>query len=251
MEACPRFNHVIELVEQMTKSPRSSPRRRRARPARRRAAPPADTRERILDAAERLFAERGIDAVSMRSVLAAARLNVSLVHYHFGGRDGLLEALLRRRVEPITEERLRRLREVQAKGSAATIEDVLRAYYEHPSPDWLDAHPAYARLLGQIQLSPSAEVRRIVRAVLRDSFAPFAEALAARFPRDLAPVRQICRLYLVLGVGAFAMTAFGDMKRSARKHLGAGGSLDARTVSDELVRFCAAGLSAPARGGAP
>src|SRR5512143_2582062 len=77
--------------------------------------PRKETQERILDAAERLFAERGIDAVSVRSVLAAAGVNVSLAHYHFGGRDGLIVALLRRRLAPITEERLRRLAEVEAR----------------------------------------------------------------------------------------------------------------------------------------
>lgn len=239
---------MIETFNRMTKSTRS-PRPRRT--PRTRAPPRPDTRERILDAAERLFAERGIDAVSMRSVLAAARLNVSLVHYHFGGRDGLLEALLRRRLGPVTEERLRRLREAQARGSAATAEDVLRAYYGYPPPDWLEAHPAYARLLWQIQLSPSARVRQIARRVVRDAFAPFAEALAARSPRGLAPARLICRLYLVLGVGGFAMMAFPDMKRSARKHLGPGASIDAGTVTDEIVRFCAAGLGAPAGGEPP
>lgn len=228
---------------------RSTSRRhaRVARPTRRRARAAAspDTRDRILDAAERLFAERGVDAVSLRTVLAAARRNVSLVHYHFGDRDGLLEAVLRRRLGPITEERIRRLAEVEARGRAATLEDVLRAYYGHPSPGWMEEYPDYARLVGQLQFSPNPRVRQIVRGVVRDAFTPLAAALGARVPAGLAPARWTCRFYFVLGVGSFASLMFPDMARSAAKRYGPGAALDARTLVDEIVRFCAAGLRAP------
>lgn len=213
--------------------------------------PRKETQDRILDAAERLFAERGIDAVSVRSVLAAAGVNVSLVHYHFGGRDGLIEALLRRRLAPITEERLRRLAEVEARGGAATLEDVLRAFYEHPSPRWIEEHPEFARLLGQLQFSPNPRIRKRVRDVLRDCVAPLANAIASRLPPGLAPARVISRLYFVVGIGAYAAMSWDDMVRSARKHFGPGAVLDARTVTDEIVRFCAAGLRASAEEGQP
>jgi AcrR family transcriptional regulator len=246
-----RLNHVIELFNHMTKTA-SLPRPRGRRPAPRRRAsraePRQETQDRILDAAERLFAERGVDAVSVRSVLAAAGVNVSLAHYHFGGRDGLIEALLRSRLGPITEERRRRL---AALAPAATLEDVLRAYHEHPPPEWMERHPAFCRLLGQLEFSPNSRVREIAHDVVREAFAPLGAALASRLPRELAAPRWICRFYFVLGVGSFADLTFPDMVRSARKHFGAQAVLDRRTLTDELVRFCAAGLRASAGEGQP
>jgi len=58
-------------------------------------------REAILDAAERLFAERGIDAVSLRTINATAGYSVAALHYHFGTRDGLIRALLARAQPPM------------------------------------------------------------------------------------------------------------------------------------------------------
>lgn len=68
--------------------------------------PRDDTKNRLLNAAERLFAEYGIEAVSARQIaLAAGQLNQSAIRYHFGTKDGLIEALLRRRMAEINEVR--------------------------------------------------------------------------------------------------------------------------------------------------
>lgn len=56
-----------------------------------------ETRTRLLDAAERLFAERNLDAVSVRDITEAAGANTAAVHYHFGSKAGLVTAILERR----------------------------------------------------------------------------------------------------------------------------------------------------------
>jgi AcrR family transcriptional regulator len=239
---------VIEILNHMAKpTPRAArrPPRRAARGAAR-AAPPRETQERILDTAERLFAERGIDAVSIRSVLAAAGVNVSLAHYHFGGRDGLIEALLRRRFADFAEERVRRLAAVEARGADATLEDVLRAFHAYPSPEYVEERPHFFRLLGQLQFSPNPRVRELVRSAARDAYVPLGRALVARMPPAIGPARWTARFYFVMAVGSFAAMMFPEMGRSARKHFGPAAKLDGQTVVDEIVRFCAAGLRAPA-----
>ena len=57
----------------------------------------ANHRDLLLTTAERLFAERGVDAASLRAVMGAAGTNVAAVHYHFGSKDGLVRALIERR----------------------------------------------------------------------------------------------------------------------------------------------------------
>nr|WP_324194429.1 TetR/AcrR family transcriptional regulator [Nocardia blacklockiae] len=74
------------------------------------------TDRRLVLAAERLFAERGVDAVSLRAVMAAAGTNVASVHYHFGSKDALIEALIRRRSDAVATRRGALLDEMERSG---------------------------------------------------------------------------------------------------------------------------------------
>ena len=65
-----------------------------------------DTRAAILDAAERLMAEHGINGVSLRTILAEAKANAAALHYHFGSREDLIAAILGR---PVLEKILSQL----------------------------------------------------------------------------------------------------------------------------------------------
>src|ERR1700684_243347 len=62
---------------------------------------PPDTRTRILDAAEHLFAERGFRGTSVRAITDLAGANLAAVGYHFGSKADLLAAVARRVIEPI------------------------------------------------------------------------------------------------------------------------------------------------------
>ena len=66
------------------------------------------TRERILEAAEELFVQRGFAATSLRAVTSAAGVNLAAVHYHFNSKEGLLEAVVHWRMAPVNQERLKR-----------------------------------------------------------------------------------------------------------------------------------------------
>lgn len=78
---------------------------------------PATTRDRLLDAAERLFLEKGAEQVSVRAINSAAGLNPGAVHYHFGSREGLVTALLERELLPLWAGRLETIAEHSASDS--------------------------------------------------------------------------------------------------------------------------------------
>lgn len=219
------------------------PARRRARAA---PSPGDDTRTRILDTAERLFAERGIEAVSVRSILAEAGVNVALAHYHFGSREGLVEELLRTRVAPLVHELLRDLDAVDAR-PGATLEDVLRAYFA-PAARWMTEQPRFCRILAQLQTSPSAEIRALGRDALRKVITRLGEAVLKRLPGHIDHRRLFLRFYLLIGGAAFLSGSWEDIRQSARRHLGPAVVLDPATVADELVAYSAAGLRAAAAG---
>src|SRR6266516_2051252 len=92
-------------------------------------APKVETKQRILDSAERLCAEHGSEATSLRNIIADAKVNLAAIHYHFHSKDALLEAVIVRRLDPINQERLRLLDdcERQANGGRPPLEAVLEA----------------------------------------------------------------------------------------------------------------------------
>src|SRR5437867_6100600 len=87
------------------------------------------SKERILDVAERLFAERGFAATSLRNITAEAAVNLAAVHYHFGSKDELIEAVFARRLGPLNRERLRLLEACRAAagGGSPSVEELLEA----------------------------------------------------------------------------------------------------------------------------
>ena len=72
-----------------------------------------DTRERILDAAERLFMTHGFDGASMRQITGEAAVNLAAVNYHFGSKEALMQEVFRRRLDWLNDERIRVLDEME------------------------------------------------------------------------------------------------------------------------------------------
>lgn len=103
-----------------------------------------DTKERILDAAEHLFSEKGLEGVSVRAVTAEAGTNVAAVNYHFGSKAALMRAMVRRFFSRVSTERLRLLEELEEESAgeeAPTVEDLVVAFAT-PVFALFDAHRA-------------------------------------------------------------------------------------------------------------
>ena len=88
----------------------------------------SDPKDRILEVAERLFAEQGLDAVSLRSVTTEAGVNVAAVNYYFGSKVALLQAMTQHFFRTVNEEQLRRLADIEAKTQAPSVQELLVAY---------------------------------------------------------------------------------------------------------------------------
>jgi len=96
----------------------------------------------LLEAASSLFAERGFEVVSVREITGLAKANVASVKYHFGSREGLIDAVVMRMARPVNDERMRRIEALQERGGAS-VRDLLVAFFEP--------------LFSQIQKSPLSE----------------------------------------------------------------------------------------------
>src|SRR5215467_1647219 len=84
------------------------------------------TRERIMRAAERLFAERGYDGTSIRAIVAKARVNQAAINYHFEGKDGLYREVLRTAFRAMTEHQLEHAPEVKSMSREDALADFIR-----------------------------------------------------------------------------------------------------------------------------
>ena len=93
-----------------------------------------DTKQRILDAAEHLFARNGYHATSLRGITTTADANLAAVNYHFGSKEALLEAVIVRRLDPLNEIRSGQLEALLQKaelaGKLPSCREVLRAFVE-------------------------------------------------------------------------------------------------------------------------
>lgn len=147
--------------------------------------PSKDTRERILDIAEELFADHGFDRVSIRDITKKARVNLAAINYHFGGKEELIAAIFERRVIPVNEARLVALDAVeQAAKKQPKLEDILEAFIR-PTVQCSFGTPkggqAFSKLFGRCLSEPNPEIE----ALLQRQFEPLAERLHAALMKAL------------------------------------------------------------------
>lgn len=198
------------------------------------------TRTRILDSAEYLFSEHGINGASLRAIVAHAGVNTAAVHYHFGSKQGLLEAVFARRIIPIAEERLRLLAECrEAAGRPPLLHQIIAAFLE---PGMRGSHggATFARLRARMAADASDETRALMAKYFDRSSAMFLAALAAALPH-LPPRDLHWRFHFMLGTMVYTMANPGRIQALT------GGACDPADMDASLaylVPFLAQGFAA-------
>ena len=147
-----------------------------------------DTQARLLNAAEALFIDAGYAGMSARAIADKAGVNIAAMGYHFGSKQGLLEAVLIRRIEPINTSRRLRLAAVPER-RAESIRAILYAFLW---PVFFNEHEAPARrLMGRVMTEPADVVEPLLNFVFSDVIEQFVVAAAACFPeQDRALIAQ-------------------------------------------------------------
>ncbi|MCU0254575.1 MAG: TetR/AcrR family transcriptional regulator [Acidobacteria bacterium] len=216
-------------------------------------APPeagASTEERLLAAAERLFAERGFAATSVRDITAEAGTSVAAVNYHFGGKDNLYRDLFLGRLRALREQRLAAIGRVvaEAERAAAPIDPgvLLRAFADAFLEPVADPERGrnLVRLLTREFVDGNLPPAVFCEEMIRPVESAFAGALRQALPgigergSVLAVHFFVAQLMYVVDIAALA-GALDDPHAL-------GGSL--ASLTDEIVRFSTAGLSAFAPG---
>jgi AcrR family transcriptional regulator len=208
-----------------------------------------DARTRIVDAAERLFSEHGYHAVSLRTIMSLADVNVSAAHYYFGSKKNLLQAVLDRRAAPINKSRKERLlRCIQKNGKTAPVEKILEAYIGPALEICSDpGGELFVRVSALASVDPSQDVQDIMQSTYDETAKLFVETLKRACPR-LKEADLFWRLSCVYGAMLYLRANNGRIARILNSKTG---PLDSRAVREALrhvVPFLAAGLMVPPRG---
>jgi AcrR family transcriptional regulator len=213
------------------------------------------TRQKILDAAEKLFARHGFESTSLRSIIASAGVNLAAIHYHFRSKEGLIRAVIEKRFAPVNDERLRLLAEFekQTDGKAARVEEILEAFLAPMLRIGL-LDSGQGRLLmqlgGRLLQASDEMLEKAAGAEFERVAVRFLSALQKALP---SLTRQEIAWRMNFTIGAAARALFGGipvkvLSSASHENLH---ERDVQRVLERLITYTTAGMRAPARNHRP
>jgi AcrR family transcriptional regulator len=188
------------------------------------------TRRRLIGASERLFSERGVDAVSIRAINHAAGLGSASAHYHFGSKDALLEAVLLDQGRGVRERIRQRTRALAAAPDAPTARELVEAL-ALPYLEQLEREPIrgrrWVRIVARLARTRAEVLGRLGEGVFVDLFAQVRRAFPLTDPALLGQRWRVASEALIQMIGEA-----DDQPKS---------------YMDELIGFVAGGVEAQLR----
>lgn len=205
-----------------------------------------DTKERILDAAEILFARDGFHFASLRAITTDAGANLAAVNYHFGSKEVLLEEVFKRRLIPlnaIRKERLEAVRDkAEAEGVVPATADVLAAFLV-PTVEFCckgsDAARHFSTLVARATSDPDDTIRNVFVHHIMPIFMFLFEMLKKALP-GLDADTVFWRLHFSLGSTIHTMRLFSNLELLPE---GLNHEIDIDQMIDELMAFVTAGVN--------
>ena len=196
------------------------------------------TKDRILGAAEELFAQHGFAGTSLRQVTSRADVNIAAVNYHFGSKENLVNEVFRRRMDEMSRRRLAALEAAQA-AAPGELEPVLAAFVEPALAMAQDRHGggAFIRVIARAYAEKNDSLRKFLSDQYGHVLREFARAIATCVP-GLSKEELYWRLDFLAGALTYAMADFGLIKRPAN----VAEATHRERAARELIRFAAAGF---------
>ena len=217
-----------------------------------------DTRERILDVAERLFMAHGYEGTSMRMITGVAEVNLAAANYHFGSKEALLRDVFRRRLFWLNSERLQALDvlEQQAAGAPLKPSQVLEAFFGtllRMGADKSLGGMTFLRLLGRTLTEPAAFIRTFFAGEYAEVIERYKLALFRALP-DVPKAEIVWRLHFMLGAMSYAIAGTDvlqvvtgcELSEIAGERVSEANDPDeAKRLAERLMPFLLGGLRAP------
>ncbi|MGA3025061.1 MAG: TetR/AcrR family transcriptional regulator [Bryobacteraceae bacterium] len=197
------------------------------------------TKDRILDAAEALLAERGPGETSLRDITSAAGVNLAAVNYHFQSKDHLLRAVVDRRVVPMQQRRLELLDAAEAGQGGPDLARVIEAFILPPL-ELIVTAPRFVPLMGRIYTEP-----QFVEEIVRKHMFPYKTRILAALRRacpDLSDQAIQWRIHFSIGAMAHVLAGSNLIRLSSE---GQCEPTDLETTKRQLIAFLVAGFRTP------
>lgn len=210
-----------------------------------------DTKDKILDAAEHLFAREGFHGTSLRAITGTAGVNLASVNYHFGSKESLMEAVLERRLTPLNRARLEMLGRIRgdapARGAGPEARDVMRAFIE-PTLRFRDTEPGaedFILLVSRAFNEPDGIAHRSFLRLLVPVLETFYGALREACP-EIPDKVLVGRFRLAIGTMAHTLHYVCDTEQlpGVFRHAC---EMATEEMLDTLIDFVTAGIIAPVR----
>ncbi|MGO3125078.1 MAG: TetR/AcrR family transcriptional regulator [Advenella sp.] len=174
------------------------------------------TRKSILNAAETLFVKAGYDATSLRQITSAASVNLASINYHFGSKEELVRAVLKRRLEWINRERIRLLDELEKAAAPNSVKPSLLvdAFFgtllRHVSDPEHDAN-IFMRLLERTMTDPSNFIKTLFAQEYIEVVSRYKAAFVRAMP-DVPEAEIIWRFHFMLGATSYAIAGINILQ---------------------------------------
>ncbi len=204
-----------------------------------------DTVERILDAAESLFAEKGFSETSLRTITSRAKVNLAAVNYHFGSKKALIQAIFTRFLDPFAANLEKRLDTIEVSGQKPDLELLVRLLFEevmHVEPRGKNDLKVFMRLLALAYNQTQGHLRKHLQAIYGKVFSRYFRLVMEASP-NLAGVDLNWRINFMMGAVIFAMSDFDTLNAILEAEQGVSTSIE--DTLKRLVPFLVAGMSAP------
>ena len=206
------------------------------------------TKDRILDAAEALFMEHGFEATTLRAITtAAAGVNLAAVNYHFGTKEELFEAVLTRRLDPMNQERVALLDQMERESAPHPLscDRILMALFVPAlrlARDPARGGSNFLRLLGRAYADPAPFIRQFLSIQYAVMIARFKDAFGRALPH--LPRKELSwRLHFIMG--ALSYTLAGTDALKIISELSPDEPDNDEILLRRLAPFLLAGLNAP------
>ncbi|WP_421172566.1 MULTISPECIES: TetR/AcrR family transcriptional regulator [unclassified Aeromonas] len=203
-----------------------------------------DTKNRILDAAEVLFAERGFADTSLRLITSEADVNLASVNYHFGSKKELIQAVLDRYLSlfmPDLDARLRVLMEQEQLTLLQLFESFVEPLMKL-SAVRANGPAIFMQLLGRGYIDSQGHLRRFITAHYGLILQRITQAISKANPA-LSPADLFWRLHFTLGTVVFTMASADALRDIALADFGQ--QLDVEGLVRNVIPYLASGVGAP------
>ncbi|WVT85300.1 TetR family transcriptional regulator [Dechloromonas sp. ZY10] len=209
-----------------------------------------DTRERILDAAERLFMAHGYEGTSMRQITGEAGVNLAAVNYHFGSKESLMQEVFRRRLDWLNDERMRVLDELEQEAAGRPLKpsQIVDGFFGtllRMADDEARGGMTFLRLLGRTLTEPSEFIRTFLAQEYRTVVERYKEALFKALP-DVPKAEIVWRFHFMLGATSYAIAGTDALRLVTDWQIEDEATMDRLDhLLPRLMSFLLGGLRAP------